>query len=126
MTQTVLLVEDDPDVRETIAEILDDEGYTVVTACDGGEGLTQLRDGLRPAVIVLDLMMAGMDGFEFRAAQRAEPQLAGIPVVVLTADRQVEEKIEELAVDAYLRKPTRLAELLAVIARVARGEIPGR
>jgi CheY-like chemotaxis protein len=123
---TVLLVEDDHDVRETIAEILFDEGYQVVTASDGRAALDHLQAGVKPSVIVLDLMMAGMDGFQFRAEQRADPAIAGVPVIVLTADRHVDQRLDELAVAAYLRKPTRLAELLAVIARIVGGEIPGR
>jgi CheY-like chemotaxis protein len=97
-----------------------------VTASDGQQGLETLRGGLRPSVILLDLMMAGMDGYQFRAEQRADPGLAPIPVVVLTADRQIDQKVEDLGVAAYLRKPTRLAELLAVLGRVIRGEISGR
>jgi CheY-like chemotaxis protein len=122
---TVLLVEDDHDVRETIAEILIDEGYQVVTAADGAEALDHLRRGLAPAVIVLDLMMPGMDGFQFRAIQRADPAISGVPIIVLTADRHVEQKIGEMEIAEYLRKPTRLADLLAVIKRVV-GEIPAR
>ncbi len=114
----MLLVEDDHDVRETIAEILVDEGYHVVTATDGGQALARLRDGPAPSAILLDLMMAGMDGFQFRAAQRADPALAHIPVIVLTADRQIDEHAAELAAAAYVKKPTQLDDLLAVIARV--------
>ncbi len=113
----ILLVEDDFDVRETIAEVLGDEGYQVVTAADGQQALDQLRDGLRPFAILLDLMMAGMNGFQFRAAQRADPTIASIPVIVLTADRQVDQKAEALDADAYVKKPTQLEDLLAVLAR---------
>jgi CheY-like chemotaxis protein len=121
MTRTVLMVEDDPDVRETIAEILADEGYRVVTAEDGREALEQLRAGLRPSVILLDLMMRGMDGFEFRAEQRADPALASIPVVVLTAGRQTTAQEEELGVEMLLRKPIAMADLLAVLGRYGDG-----
>jgi two-component system, chemotaxis family, chemotaxis protein CheY len=115
--RTVLLVEDDYDVRETIAEVLADEGYDVVTAVDGQDALDKLRAGARPFAILLDLMMAGMNGFQFRAEQRADPALAAIPVIVLTADRQVDDKARELGADAYVRKPTQLENLLAVLAR---------
>jgi two-component system, chemotaxis family, chemotaxis protein CheY len=115
--RTVLLVEDDYDVRETIAEVLADEGYDVVTAVDGQDALDKLRAGARPFAILLDLMMAGMNGFQFRAEQRADPALAAIPVIVLTPDPQVDDKARELGADAYVRKPTQLENLLAVLAR---------
>jgi two-component system, chemotaxis family, chemotaxis protein CheY len=119
MTRTVLMVEDDPDVRETIAEILADEGYRVVTAEDGQQALEHLRGGLRPTVILLDLMMRGMDGFEFRAQQRADSALAAIPVVVLTAGRQTTAQEEELDVEVLLRKPIAMADLLEVLSKYA-------
>ena len=114
---TVLLVEDDHDVRETIAEVLTDEGYVVVTAADGHQALEQLRGGLRPFAILLDLMMPGMNGYQFRAAQRAEPAIADVPVIVLTADRLIDQKAAELDAAAYLRKPTPLDELLSTLER---------
>jgi len=117
-THTVLLVEDDHDVRETIAEVLADEGYLVVTAIDGHQALQQLRDGLRPFAILLDLMMPGMNGHQFRTEQRAEPAaIADIPVIVLTADRLIEQKANELAAAAYLKKPTPLTDLLETLAK---------
>jgi two-component system response regulator MprA len=115
--RTVLLVEDDHDVRETVAEVLTDEGYVVVTAIDGREALDQLRGGLRPFVILLDLMMPGMNGYQFRLEQRAEPAIADIPVIVLTADRLIEQKSAELAAAAYLKKPTALDDLLTTLKR---------
>lgn len=115
--RTVLLVEDDYDVRETIAEVLVDEGYVVVTAPDGERALEQLRGGLRPFAILLDLMMPGMNGYQFRLEQRADPALAAIPVIVLTADRLVDLKADELVASAYLRKPTGLADLLAALQK---------
>jgi CheY-like chemotaxis protein len=115
--RTVLLVEDDHDVRETIAEVLTDAGYVVVTAVDGQQALDHLRGGLRPFVILLDLMMPGMNGYEFRDVQRAEAGLADIPVIVLTADRLIEQKARDLGAAAYLKKPTPLDELLATLER---------
>jgi len=112
---TVLLIEDDYDVRETIAEVLGDEGYQVATAADGERALEQLRAGLRPMVILLDLMMPGMNGYQFRAEQLADPALAAIPVVILTADRQIDDKARELAAAAFLRKPTQLSDLLSTL-----------
>jgi CheY-like chemotaxis protein len=114
--RTVLLVEDDFDVRDTIAEVLADEGYLVVTATDGRQALEQLRGGLRPFVILLDLMMPGVNGYQFRLEQRAEPPpIADIPVIVLTADRLLDQKTRELAANAYLKKPTALQDLLSTL-----------
>ena len=81
----VLLLEDDPDIAEPTSSILGDAGYAVEWFRNGRDALDWLRDN--PAdLILLDLMMPVMDGWEFRAAQRADRAIAGIPVVVLTAD----------------------------------------
>lgn len=119
-SRAVLLVEDDFDLRQTIAEILEDEGYEVVTAVDGQHALDLLHAGLRPRAILLDLMMAGMNGLQFRARQRQSPELSDIPVVVLTADRQIEQRARELDAAAFVRKPTQLEELLVVLDRLCR------
>lgn len=119
-SRAVLLVEDDFDLRQTIAEILADEGYEVVTAVDGQHALDLLHAGLRPRAILLDLMMAGMNGLQFRARQRQSPELSDIPVVVLTADRQIEQRARELDAAAFVRKPTQLEELLVVLDRLCR------
>ena len=81
----VLVVEDDRDVRESLVAVLEDAGYKVISASDGRAALTLLRAGPLPSVILLDLMMPVMDGWEFRQRQSARPALAGIPVVVVTA-----------------------------------------
>jgi len=114
----VLVVEDDFDVRESITDILEHDGYDVRCAGDGREALDLLDAGPTPALILLDLMMAGMNGFQFRAEQRRRPELAAIPVVILSADRQIENKAHELGADGFLRKPTKMSELLAVLHRL--------
>ena len=73
---TILVVEDDHDIQSALASILREEGLHVATASDGAEALALLRQGLRPAVILLDLMMPVMNGAEFRAAQLQDPELA--------------------------------------------------
>jgi len=75
----VLVVEDDRDVRESLVAVLEDAGYRVMSAADGRAALDLLRAGPRPAVILLDLMMPVMDGFEFRAEQVRDPSLADVP-----------------------------------------------
>jgi two-component system chemotaxis response regulator CheY len=116
----ILLVEDDVDVREALVEALSDRGYAVETAGDGLVALQVLRGGKRPGVILLDLMMPRMDGVEFRTAQRADPKLADLPVVLLSADARIEEKARAMKVQDAIRKPIDLEQLYRVIERVSK------
>ena len=84
----VMLVEDDPDSRESLATLFEIEGYVVVCAADGQEALGLLARGPRPCVIVLDLVMPGMNGYEFLQTIGAVPDWADIPVVVLSGRNQ--------------------------------------
>jgi len=120
----ILVVDDDVDVRETIAEALADEGFEVVVAENGLAALERLRGGVRPDVILLDIMMPVMDGWEFRAAQRAEPAIASIPVVIFTASGVSKETADELGAQGHLRKPLRFEELLRTVNRFAGPERP--
>jgi CheY-like chemotaxis protein len=116
--KTLLIVDDDDDVRGTLAELLGDEGYPVLEARNGAEALARLRaPGPAPALILLDMMMPVMDGRTFRLAQLADPALAGIPVVILSADMAMHVKAADLLASAILRKPIGLAQLLAVAAQ---------
>lgn len=86
----ILLIEDDHDIRETMVEAMADEGLSVVTAENGLDALSALREATpRPSLIVLDLMMPIMDGYEFLVEREKEPALAAIPLVVITAGHQV-------------------------------------
>ncbi len=98
----VLLIEDDADLRDALCDALLESGHQVTTAVDGGDGLRQLRT-VRPDVVVLDLMMPRLDGWQFRVAQRADPMLAMTPVVAISASSSA----TAAAVDAdlFLRKP---------------------
>jgi CheY-like chemotaxis protein len=113
----VLIVEDDLDIAETLAAVLEDRGYRVETAANGVAALARLHRSPRPELILLDLAMPLMDGREFRRAQLAEPELASTPVVVLTAGARAPEP--ELAPMAWLFKPVSLDDLLRVVARYA-------
>lgn len=117
---TVLVVDDDVDVRETVADALEDDGYVVLRATNGKDALRQLQDGARPRLILLDLMMPEMDGWAFRAEQQRVPELAAIPVIVFTAHASTREAAEQLGAAGALRKPLRLADLLAAVASLAR------
>jgi CheY-like chemotaxis protein len=117
--QNVLVVDDDRDVCSTLKEVLEIQGYGVTTAFDGAEALTQLRAGLRPLVVLLDLMMPGMNGFEFREEQRNDPELAPVPIIVLSGDGRVPQKAASLGLE-WLQKPVSLHSLLAVLERFRR------
>jgi len=117
---TILLVEDDFDVREALAETLRDEGYAVECAVDGVQALDYLRAGGRPGLILLDLMMPRMSGSEFRMVQKVDPQLADLPVVLISADGRMEEKALTLETDGAIKKPIDVDELLSTVERFNR------
>jgi two-component system alkaline phosphatase synthesis response regulator PhoP len=102
----VVLVDDEPNIRETIAFILDAEGVEVETAADGIEGLDVVRR-VRPRVVLLDVMMPRLDGYEVCRAIRADERLKGIYVIVLTAkgQRSDQERALDVGADLYLSKP---------------------
>ena len=117
MSDAVLVVEDDVDVRESLMLVLESEGYRTVGAANGREALDVLSGDEPVCLILLDLMMPVMDGWEFRAAQRRDPTIAGIPVIagsaaVLTADLGA-----RLHAAAYVRKPVPFDELLGLVAQ---------
>jgi CheY-like chemotaxis protein len=121
----LLLVEDDPDVSDALGTVLSDEGYRVLVAANGREALEQLRAGARPELILCDLMMPIMDGYAFRDAQRADPAVADIPVLVLTAS-VLDARAGRLAAAATLQKPVDLELLFELVARaLARRSAPG-
>jgi CheY-like chemotaxis protein len=118
-THPVLVIDDDPDIRWTVAELLEDWGYAVTTAVHGKDALEQLRAGVRPCLILLDLTMPIMNGYEFRQAQRADPEFATIPTIVLSAAGNLAERARELEVDNVLRKPIALEQLSSLAERFA-------
>jgi CheY-like chemotaxis protein len=112
-SRTILVVEDDPEVRAAVADILTAEGFRVVEAIHGLEALRLLRAGLRPSVILLDLAMPVMDGFAFLKERGRDPQLAALPVVVTSAA----SSRRDLRGHDFIPKPAPLETFLAVIAR---------
>lgn len=116
----VLIVEDDADLREMMAQLLALEGYRAAAVANGREALTYLEHGHRPDLILLDLMMPVMDGWEFRRRQIQDQAIAGVPVVVLsTLDLA---RGSELGGTAFLTKPLDFDRLLDLVRRFCGGD----
>jgi CheY-like chemotaxis protein len=113
----VLVVDDDPSLREMLHIILNDAGYEARAARDGSHALAKLQTW-RPDLILLDLRMPGMDGWSFRRAQLADPSLASIPVVLASAAYMLELEAEKLGVTAVVPKPYDLDALLLLVERL--------
>ncbi|RKH05654.1 response regulator [Corallococcus sp. CA047B] len=113
---SILVVDDDLDLLRAYKEALELDGHTVVLARDGDEAMRLLNQGLRPALILLDLRMPRMDAWEFRARQRADPALASIPVIVLYALCAGRDAMSALGVEGFLEKPVDLDVLLRAVA----------
>lgn len=117
---SILVIDDDADIRETLTEILGDEGYRVTGVRNGREALDYLGAQTRPSLILLDMMMPEMDGWRFRQEQQRNPAISGIPVVILSAHGNVREAALALGVADYLRKPLRVENLLEIAERYCR------
>jgi CheY-like chemotaxis protein len=113
----VLIVDDDPDLLDVTSFVIQNEGMAVETARNGEEALAVISTGRMPALVLLDLMMPVMNGWEFLAAVAKDPGLRGIPVVVLTAA----ERAQVPGALEVLSKPMDLKELLRVVERYVRG-----
>lgn len=110
----LLIVDDDADAREILADLVRRAGYSVVTAANGREAIEQLRR-CRPELILLDVVMPEMDGATFRQEQRRNLDWLRIPTVVMTG--AVDEPLLDVAVEDTLRKPVRAKDVLAIVAR---------
>jgi CheY-like chemotaxis protein len=115
--KAILLVEDDAATRDALALILEEDGYAVASAANGQEALSHLRASRRPNLILLDLMMPVMNGWEFRKEQQKDPALKNIPVVVVSADGNVPQKAASIGVADYLLKPVDVDVLLNMVRR---------
>src|SRR5262249_47296616 len=107
-TKLALIVEDDPDLAITIGDALEAAGFQSEVAAHGLDAIAQLRAGLRPVVILLDMMMPVMDGWGFRVEQAKLPDAAAIPVIALTADGDAKHKAASIHASGYLAKPVAL------------------
>jgi CheY-like chemotaxis protein len=119
----ILLVEDDEAIRMAVRELLEAEGYEVITAGDGEEALRHLSQTL-PALVITDLQMPNVDGAQLCQRLRSDSRTADVPIVVLTAAHRTE--VVEKQVDAILRKPFDIDALLGTIAQFIRPTLPPR
>ncbi len=122
---SILIIEDDEGVGPSIAHLLRDEGYEVELVTSGQVALDRLRSDPLPSLILLDLMMPGMDGIEFRVRQLADARLARIPVIVISARPDVATKARDLLVEDFLAKPMNFEELLHVVQNRATTVVTG-
>ena len=113
----ILVVEDDLELRDALGQLLEAEGYLVEFALDGGEALDRLEVPQPPCLILLDLMMPRVDGWQFRAAQVRNPRMAAIPVIVCSGAGNVGEKAASLGIPSYLQKPLDPDALLDLVRR---------
>lgn len=113
----VLIVEDERDLLDSLQEFFEDEGFHVQTASNGAEALSLLDSDELPAVVLLDLMMPVVDGNELYARMRAEPRLAGIPVIVSTSDPS-----RAPSGVLIMKKPVNLGSLLGAVQSHCQGE----
>lgn len=119
--EKILIVDEEIDASTALKVALEAEGYNVIEALDGYEGIRKAKSET-PDVILLDIMMPGMDGFEVCRRLKADPASSHIPVIMLTAKGEIDDKVEglELGADDYVTKPFNLKELKARIRMVLR------
>ena len=111
--RTILVVDDDLDIREALGAVLEGAGYRVLLATNGEHALAMLGSGqARPDLVLLDLMMPVMDGWQFRSRQLQDSRLREIPVVIISAGGNVQQKAENLSAVGWLRKPLMIPVLL--------------
>jgi CheY-like chemotaxis protein len=118
---SVLVVDDDPTIRGAVAVTLQSRGYAVREAADGCEAMDRVREGI-PSLILLDMMMPCLDGWEVKQRLNHDPATANIPVVSMTAlaNSEAHERASELGFVAHLEKPFRFDQLIAAVERSIR------
>jgi CheY-like chemotaxis protein len=117
-TKEILVVEDDQDISESFRDLLEAEGYSVTLVSNGQEAIDTLKaHSIHPSVIFLDLMMPIKDGFQFREEQMSDLELQKIPVVIMSADGHVQEKLLRTKATTYLKKPLAIETVLTIAKR---------
>src|SRR4030043_1752957 len=126
MGEKILIVDDDLDTLRLVGLMLQHQGYRIIAASSGIQAIA-LSQGDKPDMVLLDIVMPDMDGYEVARKLRSDPTTSGIPIIMFTAKTQVDDKVEgfEAGADDYLTKPTQPRELFAhVKAVIARGKKP--
>lgn len=119
--KSILLVEDDVDIRELLCRLFEDENFSVLSAANGEAALEILRSAKQlPDLILLDLMMPVMDAIEFRHIQELDPKIASVPVLVMSAHPDIDVKRLKLGVNHYVRKPLDVEALLSAVETTLR------
>lgn len=117
MPKKILLIEDDEVIASLLKELLESASYEVEVAADGQDALTQLVTRITPApsLILLDLMMPKMDGFQFMTALNQNEFFNKIPIIAMSADSQIKEKLRNTMASTYIKKPLKISALLEVV-----------
>jgi CheY-like chemotaxis protein len=119
--RVVLVVDDEPDARDLLAEVLEDASFMVLRAANGAEALQMLAAHRgRCDVILLDLMMPVMNGWDFRRKQKQTPDLAGIPVLLMSAGGRIAAVRDDLDAAGYVTKPVEITDLLQKVQEQCR------
>lgn len=120
MATRILIAEDNRHIVESLSFVLEREGYLVSAALDGEEAISQLR-GARPDLMILDLMLPRMNGFEVLKLVKSDPALKSLPVIVLTAKGQAQDRrmAEEIGVEEFMTKPFSNSDIVLAVRRVA-------
>lgn len=122
-TVRILIVDDDPTIRSVLEALLEDEGFTPVTAANGQEAVMIVRDD-PPALVLMDLMMPVMNGVEAARTLKSEPQTASVPIIAMSAGFILRESIDDLLADSIISKPFDLDALIANIRSTLRRAQP--
>jgi chemosensory pili system protein ChpA (sensor histidine kinase/response regulator) len=120
---TVVLVDDDTDTREQLTELLEDQGYRVLTAHDGADALEKLMRAALPQLIILDLNMPGLNGADFAHRLLHNPTFGRVPVLVVSGSATGRQQAALLGADAFLEKPLRCADLLEQVSQLVEGRL---
>jgi len=118
-TVRILIVDDDPTIRSVLEALLEDEGFTPVTAANGQEAVNIVRDS-PPALVLMDLMMPVMNGVEAARTLKSEPKTANVPIIAMSAGFILRESIDDLLADSIISKPFDLDALIANIRATLR------
>jgi CheY-like chemotaxis protein len=109
---TVLVVDDDAEIRQALLELLEDEEYGVILAANGKEALDLVAAGLKPDVILLDVMMPVMDGWHFLSARLKHPELIEVPIIIISAGQEAEREARKVGVFEVAKKPLHVDDLI--------------